>query len=150
MQSVSNRIFTPHNHLSAEASNACSNGEKSQPLEVYTGNSDEKITYEGVRPPIRKLMVNSHWPTPFDHHQSSPYSNKPEYRRFTDSPQSTPTCWFSTLFMTIYAQTFSSACFIQNLIPNRPLIAVCLSCSSPLYYFKINRLYIMLYFYFTI
>lgn len=89
-------------------------------------------------------MVNSHWPTPFDRRQSSPYLNKPEYRRFTDSPQSTPTCWFSTLFMTIYAQTFS-ACFIQNLIPNCPLIAVCLSRLSPLCHLEINSLCIMLY-----
>lgn len=52
------------------------------------------------------LLVHPFWPPPI-----VPPFAEPKYRRFTDSPQSTPTCWFFILFMTICTE-FYSTCII--------------------------------------
>lgn len=131
--------------MSAKASNAC---KKITPRGLYRKFRRENYL-QGCQTPYKEIdgkffLVHPFWPPPI-----VPPFAEPKYRRFTDSPQSTPTCWFFILFMTICTD-FYSTCIIyfyskfnSKLYTRSYLIFI----SYPLCLFKILTLYYTFFFF---
>lgn len=112
---------------------------KTNPLEVRAGNSNEKITYKGVGPPLRKLMVNSHRSIPLltAANRSPIWTHRRNIAPiFRLTAVNAHMLVFHIIYDDICTEIFR-ACFflfhfffIQYLIPNRPLFLF--HCLSPL------------------